>query len=57
MIEAEGKLWPVAIKMLSTPSANHAKGLNRLKGLAGKDAADEEMLICRKFRRKIIARE
>lgn len=47
IIQAKGKLWPIEIKLTSTPSLNHVKGLNRFKKIAGSDASQQGILVCR----------
>jgi uncharacterized protein len=46
IIQAQGKFWPMEIKLTSTPSANHAKPLDRFKKAAGKEAAKQGIIIC-----------
>jgi predicted AAA+ superfamily ATPase len=46
IIHAEGKLWPVEIKLTSTPSVQHAKGLDRFKKLAGREASEQGIIVC-----------
>lgn len=47
IIQAKGKLWPIEIKLTSTPSLNHVKGLNRFKEIAGSDASQQGIIVCR----------
>lgn len=47
IIQAKGKLWPIEIKLTSTPSFNHVKGLNRFKEIAGSDASQQGVIVCR----------
>ncbi|MBW2557919.1 MAG: hypothetical protein JRD69_03635 [Deltaproteobacteria bacterium] len=47
IIQAKGKLWPIEIKLTSTPSFNHVKGLNRFKEIAGGDASQQGIIVCR----------
>lgn len=47
IIEAGGRLWPVEIKMTATPSASHARVLNRFKSLAKEEASDVGIVVCR----------
>jgi hypothetical protein len=44
LIEAKGKLWPVEIKLTSTPMIKHTNSLNRFKKIAGADAVARESL-------------
>jgi len=46
IIQAQGRLWPVEIKLTSTPSVNHARGLDRFKRLAGQEAATQGTIVC-----------
>ena len=41
------RLYPVEIKLTSTPTAKHTEPLNKFKALAGKDAGEEGLLVCR----------
>lgn len=47
IIQAQGRLWPVEIKMTATPSSLHLKPLQAFKMLAGKEASKEGVLVCR----------
>ena len=47
IISANGKLWPVEIKLTSTPSRGHVESLDRFKKLAGSDVSDTGVLVCR----------
>ncbi|PKL48095.1 MAG: hypothetical protein CVV37_07955 [Nitrospira bacterium HGW-Nitrospira-1] len=42
-----GKLYPVEIKLTSTPTLMHFDPINKFKAIAGKDAADTGLLVCR----------
>ncbi len=46
IIQAQGKLWPMEIKLTSTPSVNHLKPIDRFKKMAGKDASKQGFIIC-----------
>ena len=46
IIQAQGKLWPIEVKLTSTPSAHHVKGINCFKELAGKEAAAQGVMVC-----------
>jgi predicted AAA+ superfamily ATPase len=46
IIQAQGKLWPIEIKLTATPSAHHLKGVNSFKELAGKEASQQGLLVC-----------
>lgn len=47
LIHLAGRLYPVEIKLTSTPTLKHLEPLNRFKALAGKDAAETGLLVCR----------
>jgi hypothetical protein len=47
IVQAQGKLWPIEIKMTSTPSAHHIKSLERFKKLAGDEASPLGVIVCR----------
>jgi len=42
-----GRLYPVEIKLTSTPTFKHTEPLNKFKALAGKDGGEEGLLVCR----------
>ncbi|MBT3258128.1 MAG: ATP-binding protein [Deltaproteobacteria bacterium] len=46
IIQAQGKLWPIEIKLTATPSVHHAKGLDRFKVLAGTEASRRGLIVC-----------
>lgn len=46
VIQAKGKLWPVEIKLTSTPKIQHVKPLTKFRKLAGVDAGDEGLIVC-----------
>jgi hypothetical protein len=46
IIHAQGKLWPIEVKLTPTPSVQHAKGLNRFKQLAGKETSEQGIIVC-----------
>jgi uncharacterized protein len=46
IIQADGKFWPVEIKLTSTPNINHLNAIDRFKELAGKEAGDTGLLVC-----------
>lgn len=41
------KLYPVEIKLTSTPTNRHLEPLNKFKNIAGKDASETGLLVCR----------
>ncbi|MCP4697128.1 MAG: ATP-binding protein [Gammaproteobacteria bacterium] len=47
LVQSEKGLIPVEIKLTATPSARHIQPIERFKRLAGADACDSGMLICR----------
>jgi predicted AAA+ superfamily ATPase len=47
IIQARGKLWPVEIKLTSTPSLHHTQPLDLFKSMAGKEASGTGLLVCR----------
>jgi hypothetical protein len=46
IIQVQGKLCPVDIKLTATPSVHHAKGLDRFKELAGTEASKRGLIVC-----------
>jgi uncharacterized protein len=46
IIQADGRFWPVEIKLTSTPTINHLKNIERFKELAGKEAGNTGLLVC-----------
>jgi predicted AAA+ superfamily ATPase len=52
LIEAKGKLWPVEIKLTSTPMIKHTNSLNRFKKIAGADAVGQGIIVCRINKKK-----
>lgn len=47
IIQIGSKLYPIEIKLTSTPSLKHTEPLNKFKSLAGKDAGEIGILVCR----------
>ena len=47
IIQLGNKLYPVEIKLTATPTIKHLEPLNKFKAIAGKDAADTGLLVCR----------
>lgn len=47
IIQTGGKLYPVEIKLTSTPTIRHLEPLNRFKKLAGNDASNIGIIVCR----------
>lgn len=47
IIQAHGKFWPVEIKLTATPGPGHWIALNRFKEIAGKEAAEQGVIVCR----------
>lgn len=42
-----GKLYPVEIKLTATPTSRHLEALNKFKAIAGGDASETGLLVCR----------
>jgi uncharacterized protein len=47
IVQMGAKLWPIEIKLTATPTLRHADALNAFKSLAGADAAETGLLVCR----------
>jgi predicted AAA+ superfamily ATPase len=47
IIQARGKLWPVEIKLTSTPSLHHTQPLDLFKSMAGKESSSTGLLVCK----------
>jgi hypothetical protein len=47
ILQAQGKFWPVEIKLTATPRTDHWLALNRFKEIAGKEAAEQGVIVCR----------
>ncbi len=47
IIRIDQKMYPVEIKLTATPSAGHVQAIEKFKQLAGKDAANTGLLVCR----------
>jgi len=47
IINIKGKLYPVEIKLTSTPMLRHFDPINKFRSIAGKDAAEGGILVCR----------
>lgn len=47
IIQIGNKLHPVEIKLTATPASKHIEPLQKFKALAGSDAADTGILVCR----------
>ncbi len=46
IIQAQGRFWPVEIKMTATPSLKHLKPINRFKKLAAGECIGKGVLVC-----------
>jgi hypothetical protein len=46
IIQAGGRLWPVEIKLTSTPSSYHIQPLDLFKKMAGKESSSTGLLVC-----------
>ncbi|MDH4099473.1 MAG: ATP-binding protein [Nitrospirota bacterium] len=47
IIQAGAKLYPVEIKLTATPTVKHLEPLDRFRNIAGNDAAETGLLVCR----------
>lgn len=47
LIQTQGKIHPVEIKLTATPTLNHTLPLNRLKNLLAGEAAKTGLMVCR----------
>jgi hypothetical protein len=47
LINIKGKLYPIEIKLTSTPTLKHFDPINKFRSISGKDAADTGILVCR----------
>jgi predicted AAA+ superfamily ATPase len=47
VLQMEGKLLPIEIKLTATPTLKHLEPLNQFKGLAEPEGSPEGILICR----------
>ena len=47
ILQAQGKFWPMEIKLTATPGPGHLAGLNRFKEIAGTEAAEQGVIVCR----------
>ena len=47
IVLTNGKLHPVEIKLTATPTLKHVEPLNKFKQLAGKEASETGLLVCR----------
>lgn len=52
VLQAQGKLWPIEIRLTATPGTGHLTSLNSFKKIAGKESADQGVLVCRVKKRK-----
>jgi predicted AAA+ superfamily ATPase len=46
IIQVGGKLWPVEVKLTSTPTVHHAEPLDLFKEMAGKEASGKGLVVC-----------
>jgi hypothetical protein len=46
IIQAQGRYWPVEIKLTATPSAKHVEMLGHFKKMAGEEASPQGVLVC-----------
>jgi len=47
VIQIKNRLYPVEIKLTATPTLRHLEPLTRFKALAGNDASEDGLLVCR----------
>lgn len=47
IVQAQGRFWPVEIKLTATPGPSHLAALEKFKGIAGKDSAQQGVIVCR----------
>lgn len=47
LIHTRGKIYPIEIKLTSTPNPHHLKSVDKFKKLAGNEAAKTGVIICR----------
>ena len=47
IIHAQGKFWPVEIKLTATPTPAYTKNMHQFKSLAKGSASDQGLLVCR----------
>ena len=47
LLAAQGKLWPIEIKLTATPSPEHFRNIERFKKLVGNEAAETGVVVCR----------
>ena len=47
ILQNNGTLIPIEIKMTATPQTTHLDGLKRFRALAGETACDPGLLVCR----------
>lgn len=52
ILQAQGKFWPIEIKLTATPGTGHLTSLNRFKELAGNEAAEQGVIVCRVGKRR-----
>jgi hypothetical protein len=52
ILQAQGKFWPIEIKLTATPGAGHLASLDRFKELAGNESAEQGVMVCRVDRRR-----
>jgi hypothetical protein len=47
VIQAQGRMHPVEIKLASTPAIKHIEPLEKFKRIAGSDASGTGIVVCR----------
>lgn len=46
LVQAGGRLWPIEVKLTASPTAGHARSIERFRALAGEDAAGAGLVVC-----------
>jgi len=46
IVQSQGKLWPVEIKLTATPSIHHVQGMNAFRDLCGNKAGPCGVIVC-----------
>lgn len=55
LIQMQGKIYPIEIKMTATPTLRHLEPLNKFKNIIGNDAAEIGILVCQVPKKTILA--
>jgi len=54
LIQLQGKIYPVEIKITATPTLQHLAPLNKFKEIIGNDAAETGLLVCKVKQKTIL---